>query len=155
MVAVLESVGAMIPTSMLVDRKAVNTLEIVKNTSSKHETGIVFTDLPRYQWDHSSVYWAEFRLSLNARNREFPRHELLGARIPTDISIAPTRRNVPSNSEIHWLKELVDNTPKTVLVVIFALLAFETTRQVQITIDTTSPRGSFLWKIILVWEIVP
>lgn len=131
--ALLESVGEMIPTKVPIDWKAVNALEIMENTHCKHQVGRVLTDVPKYQWDHSLVHWGESRLSLNVRTREFPRHELLGARIPTDISLAPTWRNVLTSSEVGWLSEGVGNTPRTLSIAIFALMAFEAARQVKIT----------------------
>jgi acyl transferase domain-containing protein len=43
--------------------------------------GTVLTDLPRYSWDRQGPYWTESRLSQGWRQREFPKHDILGARV--------------------------------------------------------------------------
>ncbi|KAL2060530.1 hypothetical protein VTL71DRAFT_9171 [Oculimacula yallundae] len=42
----------------------------------------MLVDLPAYQFDHSTTYWNESRLSKEYRFRKFPRHDLLGAPVP-------------------------------------------------------------------------
>lgn len=63
-------------------------------------------DLPTYAWDYSSTPWNEPRLSSEWRSRRFPRHELLGSRIHGGDPLAPTWRNITSQSELPWI---VDN----------------------------------------------
>lgn len=43
--------------------------------------GSVLTDLPRYSWHRQGPYWTESRLSQGWRQREFPKHDILGARV--------------------------------------------------------------------------
>ena len=63
----------------------------------------VLTDLPPYQWSHSEQYWHEARVSANYRQRQMPRHELLGILEPTSTPIEPLWRNYLRLSELPWL----------------------------------------------------
>ena len=143
--ALLESVGEMIPTGLRVKWHCINALEILNGSDVLHEVGSVLTDVPRYQWDHSVVHWGESRVSLNVRHRRFPRHELLGSRVPTDIPVAPSWRNVLSRKDIEWLDELATENPTAMPTTVFLLMIFEAARQLYSTENligfTTELRG--------------
>ncbi|KAL8717594.1 MAG: hypothetical protein Q9225_005174 [Loekoesia sp. 1 TL-2023] len=67
----------------------------------------VIHDLPPYQWDHSSVYWHESRLSREHRLRKNPPHDLLGVRSPSGTSMEPAWRNFLSLDRLPWLQDHV------------------------------------------------
>ena len=67
----MEAAGSLHSIGYPVKVTKVNELEDVKPN--------MLIDLPRYAFNHSREYWYESRLSRNFRNRQYPRHELLGA----------------------------------------------------------------------------
>ena len=94
----LLSAGSMIAHGLPVDTLAVN--QISPSTVN------VLTNLPSYQWDHSTSFWAESRLSQNLRFRQFPRHQLLGSRYLEDTASCPSWRNLLMLKEVPWLMEM-------------------------------------------------
>jgi acyl transferase domain-containing protein len=62
-------------------------------------------DLPTYQWNYESMYWAESRISLEQRYRTFGRHDLLGSRDPGCSQVAPSWRNMLSLKDIPWFRD--------------------------------------------------
>lgn len=65
----------------------------------------LLVDLPPYSWNHSRSYWAEPRLSKMFRNREYPRHDLLGAPDNMACPFEPRWRNYIRVSETPWLAD--------------------------------------------------
>lgn len=65
----------------------------------------VLFDLPKYSFNHSQSYWVESRLSRNTRNREHPRHELLGTRSADWNPLRPTWRLVIRDSDLPWVAD--------------------------------------------------
>lgn len=63
----------------------------------------MLVDLPKYQFNHSQSYWVESRLSKNLRQREAPRHELLGIRSNDWNPMKPTWRFMIRQSDIPWV----------------------------------------------------
>ncbi|XP_044721361.1 KR domain-containing protein [Hirsutella rhossiliensis] len=53
-------------------------LQVVNRHDITSRQPRMLVNLPKYPFNHSQSYWIESRLSKNARNRERPRHELLG-----------------------------------------------------------------------------
>ena len=98
--AMLNTAGSMVAANLPVLASRVNAAQTCHGLKSTFTTGRVLTDLPTYQWDHSTGFWAESRLSKNVRDRQFPRHQLLGARVHNDISLAPRWRNVFSLQDL-------------------------------------------------------
>ncbi|KAJ3517021.1 hypothetical protein NM208_g14766 [Fusarium decemcellulare] len=99
--AMLESAGRMVAAglqSLALDR--VNAVELDDQTQRQ---GIVLSDLPAYAWDHSASYWAETRVSRNYRLRDYPTHELLGARKHTDHPLAMSWRSLITLKSVPWL----------------------------------------------------
>ncbi|KAI4220335.1 MAG: hypothetical protein LQ349_008111, partial [Xanthoria aureola] len=75
-------------------------------------------------------FWSESRLSRNLRNRQFPRHELLGSRYVDDIPSRACWRNQLSPNEIEWLKASnIDQIP-AFSPAICVLMAIEAARQI-------------------------
>lgn len=67
----MNALGQLYATGVPVDIAKMNRIEGLEPT--------MLIDLPRYCFNHSREYWYESRLSRNFRNRQYPRHELLGA----------------------------------------------------------------------------
>ena len=106
-VAMLGTAGNMIAANLPVLAKRVNAVQICHGLETSYETGKVLTDLPTYHWDHSTSFWAESRLSKNVRQRQFPRHQLLGVRYHNDTPLAPSWRNVISLKDLDGLATAV------------------------------------------------
>ena len=99
----LLSAGAMIARGLPMKTLAINQAGCPEDSSYVPN---VLTDLPSYQWDHSTSFWAESRLSRNVRFRRFPRHQLLGARYLEDTDLCPSWRNMLMLKEVPWLMEM-------------------------------------------------
>lgn len=82
-----------------VDVQAVN-----GQLGSLREPKVLF-HLPKYSFNHSQSYWVESRLSRNTRNREHPRHELLGTRSADWNPLRPTWRLVIRDSDLPWVAD--------------------------------------------------
>ena len=104
--ALLENAGAMIARGVPLKTANLNGREGVNGLLCTYEHANVLTDLPSYQWDHSTPFWSESRLSRNVRHRKFPRHQLLGSRYLEDIPSFPSWRNHLMLKEVPWLLEL-------------------------------------------------
>ncbi|KAF1999303.1 reducing type I polyketide synthase 10 [Amniculicola lignicola CBS 123094] len=61
-------------------------------------------DLPPYPWHYDSVLWNEPRASIEFRNQKYPRHELLGSKMPGGNGIVHTWRNAIRIKEVGWLQ---------------------------------------------------
>ncbi|KAI4148084.1 MAG: hypothetical protein LQ341_001672 [Variospora aurantia] len=103
----LESTGKMVAAGYRVSLGAINATEVMRDGALTHEYGRILTDLPSYQWNHSSSFWFESRVSRNSRYRSFPRHELLGSRSMDNIPARAHWRNHLNLNEIHWLRDTV------------------------------------------------
>ena len=101
--SILRSAGELLIARVPLGTAAINA-ESGISTDDKH--GALLNDLPGYQWNHSASFWSESRVSRNLRNRQFPRHELLGSRYVDDIPSRPCWRNNISVDNIEWLGEL-------------------------------------------------
>ncbi len=102
----LLNAGAMIAFGIPLKTENINAQPSIDGLKVIFENGKVLTDLPSYQWDHSTSFWAESRVSRNARYRQFPRHQLLGSRYIDDIPTRPCWRNHLMLKEVPWLLEL-------------------------------------------------
>lgn len=65
----------------------------------------IITDLPHYQWQYSDVLLLENRYTREWRQRQHPRHDILGSRIPGGVKDAPTWRNILRNKDLPWLTD--------------------------------------------------
>lgn len=83
---------------------AVNVQALNSQVGLSREPKMLF-DLPRYSFNHSQSYWVESRLSRNTRNREHPRHELLGTRSADWNPLRPTWRLVIRDSDLPWVAD--------------------------------------------------
>ena len=99
--SILRSAGEMMAAGLRLRTAAINT-ELGESTDCK--SAKTLTDLPSYSWNHTASFWSESRVSRNLRNRQFPRHELLGSRYVDDIPSRACWRNQFSPKDIEWLK---------------------------------------------------
>ncbi|KAI9693762.1 MAG: Type I Iterative PKS [Bathelium mastoideum] len=103
-------------------------------------------DLPTYPWRHDSLLWHEPRLSEEYRQRQHPRHSLLGARVAGGSSRVLVWRNNLSIKNNPWLQD--HKLGKTIVFpaagyIVIALLAFSSATM----IDDSSQSITALRKI--------
>ena len=67
--------------------------------------GKAISGLPTYSWDHSTSFWHENRISKAWRNRRYPHHCLLGARVLEGTETEPQWRNILELAEEPWLAD--------------------------------------------------
>ncbi|KAF7504184.1 hypothetical protein GJ744_002603 [Endocarpon pusillum] len=65
----------------------------------------VVPDLPPYHWTYGPLLWKEPRASIDLRNREYVRHELLGTETLAANGIERSWRNVLKSPEVPWLDD--------------------------------------------------
>jgi acyl transferase domain-containing protein/NADPH:quinone reductase-like Zn-dependent oxidoreductase len=64
----------------------------------------LLVDLPRYPWNHSNTYWHESRIAKVHKNREFPRHDIIGTLANYSNELEPTWRNIVRLDDLPWLR---------------------------------------------------
>lgn len=79
----------------------VNGTELFSQTRSES----LLPDLPPYRWNYGQLLWNEPRSSVEFRNREYVRHELLGSRTLAGNGIDHSWRNILKLKEIPWLED--------------------------------------------------
>jgi acyl transferase domain-containing protein/NADPH:quinone reductase-like Zn-dependent oxidoreductase/SAM-dependent methyltransferase len=69
--------------------------------------GSCLSDLPRYPFNHGeSSYWFESRLSKEFRQRKYPHHDILGAKVVESTDLEPAWRNLLHvGYNTTWLKD--------------------------------------------------
>ena len=75
------------------------------NFDSVNPSGEFLTDLPTYPWNYDGQYWYESRLSKEWRQRKFPHHDLLGARLVETSEVDPTWRNMLRLDNVPWIQD--------------------------------------------------
>ena len=75
------------------------------NFSAINPAGELLTDLPTYPWNYDGNYWYESRLSKEWRQRKFPHHDILGARVTESSEVDPTWRNVLRLDNAPWIQD--------------------------------------------------
>ncbi|KAJ0418662.1 hypothetical protein BJY00DRAFT_314811 [Aspergillus carlsbadensis] len=68
-------------------------------------TGNTLGNLPPYPWQHSVKYWHDSRLTRDWRFRQYPHHEILGARSVESSELEPAWRNVLRLEDVPWISE--------------------------------------------------
>ncbi|KAE9569129.1 Highly reducing polyketide synthase [Colletotrichum fructicola] len=65
----------------------------------------VVTDLPTYPWQHDHSLLFSSRISDEWRFRKYPKHELLGVRVPESSHSEPVFRNVFTLDYVPWVRD--------------------------------------------------
>ncbi|EFQ96996.1 fatty acid synthase S-acetyltransferase [Nannizzia gypsea CBS 118893] len=84
---------------------ALHSLSVSIDLESLFPTGSCLPDLPRYPWNHEGSYWYETRLSKEWRNRKYPYHDLLGARVAESSDSEPVWRNLFHVTNTPWIRD--------------------------------------------------
>lgn len=85
-----------------IDFTAVNST----HSASEDQSGVsVVPDLPPYHWTYGPLLWKEPRSSVDLRNREYVRHELLGTETLAANGIERSWRNILKPAEVPWLDD--------------------------------------------------
>ena len=72
---------------------------------SNRATPQVLHNLPNYPWDHSKILWKEPRSSVEYRNRQFPRDELIGSRLSGSDGKSATWRGLLDVAYVPWIMD--------------------------------------------------
>ncbi|KAI1826997.1 hypothetical protein F4861DRAFT_551811 [Xylaria intraflava] len=67
--------------------------------------GSCLPDLPRYPWNHQDRFWDETRVAKAWRLREYPYHNLLGARVLESSDVEPVWRNILQLNNVPWISD--------------------------------------------------
>jgi acyl transferase domain-containing protein len=65
----------------------------------------VLVDMPRYNWNHSSKFFHESRLTKVHKYHDAPRHDIIGVLAPYSNDTEPTWRNVVRLDDLPWLRQ--------------------------------------------------
>ncbi|KAH7322511.1 reducing type I polyketide synthase [Stachybotrys elegans] len=87
-----------------VDLEAVN-FPSPSHLSMSALTPKVLTDLPTYVWNHETRHWYESRINKMHRNRENPKHDLLGSMLLGATPRSPTWRHFIRVADIPWVRD--------------------------------------------------
>ncbi|OJJ70102.1 hypothetical protein ASPBRDRAFT_31978 [Aspergillus brasiliensis CBS 101740] len=68
-------------------------------------TCTVLDDLPRYPWQHDTVFWHQSRISEKHRFRDGQRNDILGTEAFYSNDLEPTWRNIIRLDDIPWLRD--------------------------------------------------
>ncbi|OJK01834.1 hypothetical protein ASPACDRAFT_50671 [Aspergillus aculeatus ATCC 16872] len=80
-------------------------LDIMAVNDAAPATARVIPDLPPYHWSYTQLLWRESRPSSDLRNRQHPRHELLGSEMAALNGIDRVWKNTVRLSEVPWLED--------------------------------------------------
>lgn len=123
------------------------------NVTSRKVRQIV-SQLPTYPWDYEQPLWTEPRAMTEYRERKFPRHELLGSRVPGLNKTTMIWRNVLSLSETPWIKDHSIGSTILFPATGFIAMAIEAIRQAGEIVDITSFPGAELKDLQIMRAIV-
>ena len=119
------------------------------NFDSINPSGEFLTDLPTYPWNYDGQYWYESRLSKDWRQRKFPHHEILGARLAETSELDPTWRNMLRLDNVPWIQD--HEIAHDILLPAAGYIAMigEAVRQLTSTDDYTVRNVDFISALIL------
>ena len=78
---------------------------VTLNFGAINPAGELLIDLPTYPWNYDGGYWYESRLSKEWRQRKFPHHDILGARVTESSEVDPIWRNVLRLDNVPWIQD--------------------------------------------------
>ncbi|KAI1338294.1 putative polyketide synthase [Xylariaceae sp. FL0016] len=79
--------------------------DVQVGSALKPRTQFLLVDLPPYPWNYERSYWAEPRASAEMRARAYPRHDLLGSRVPGLSAGSKVWRNILRHKDVAWLRD--------------------------------------------------
>ncbi|UKZ95371.1 Type I Iterative PKS [Trichoderma asperellum] len=98
------------------------------------------SNLPSYSWNHSKKYWHETAMSIESRLREYPRMDLIGARVVDSIApFEPRWRGFLRISENPWIRD--HQVQKTVVYPASGIIAMVLEGAKQLAQDTRNILG--------------
>ena len=89
----------------------------------------ILVDLPKYVWQYDDLLWTESRSSKEFRNRDHPRHYLLGSRIPGASGIIWSWRNILRTRDVPWIQDHKLGDAMVLPAAAFINIAIEALRQ--------------------------
>ncbi|KAL5342666.1 hypothetical protein BJX70DRAFT_394501 [Aspergillus crustosus] len=92
-------------SSLLTTAGSAHTCGVNVDLRAVNGPGNTIPNLPPYQWQHNTLYWHDSRLTRDWRFREYPHHELLGARSVEASDLEPAWRNVLRLEDVPWISE--------------------------------------------------
>ncbi|KAI1123016.1 polyketide synthase-like protein [Nemania abortiva] len=96
-----------------------------------------------YPWDYSAgLLWHEPRASMELRNRQYIRHELLGSRQLAGSGISWNWRNIIRLNEVPWLRDHKLNSQVVFPAAGYLAMAIEAVSQIQSTVSGGSHHPS-------------
>ena len=104
-VSLLELMGNLYIAGVDVPLTIINGLDNVTGGKDLATIGKVSKNLPTYQWTYSQTLWNESRASIEFRNRQYARHELLGSLVPGGNLLDFTWRNIVNADDISWIQD--------------------------------------------------
>lgn len=107
-ISILQLAGALFGLNAEIDLAAVNAVDEAKTDGSSKRSlvhGCTAVDLPIYRYTYGPVSYYESRPSKELRLREFPRHDLLGSKVPGAGKLQPQWRNVLRVKDLPWLTD--------------------------------------------------
>ncbi len=123
----------------------VNRLTESREANGSSHRHRVLTDLPPYPWQYDSPLWVEPQISEEFRNRQFPRHELLGVRVIDRSKNSASWRNLLSSEWAHWLQDHRIGQDALVPAAGYLAMTIEALRQIA---DVPITRTAFLFRRI-------
>ncbi|GLB07386.1 type I Iterative Polyketide synthase (PKS) [Aspergillus tubingensis] len=97
--------GTLFALNAEVDLVAVNAVDESLGAQRALVHGCMAIDLPPYRYSYGPIKYHESRLSKEYRHRRWPRHDLLGARVPGTTRLRPQWRNILRLKSLPWLND--------------------------------------------------
>ncbi|THY90977.1 ketoacyl-synt-domain-containing protein [Aureobasidium pullulans] len=127
----LDLAGSLFVKGYDVDLAAVNAIERESGGTIERIHGKVLVDLPRYAWNYSNGknLRSENRINREHRLRKYPRHELLGAKLPGSLKDDTLWRNMLDVADLPWLMDHKLGNEPVLPAMGFLAIATEAARQ--------------------------
>ncbi|KAM3423467.1 hypothetical protein BST61_g897 [Cercospora zeina] len=105
--SLLNLAGALFIKGHDINLTAVNAIECARDGTIVRSVGKIIVDLPAYRWNYRNGTGLRLqnRLTDDYRLRKFPRHDLLGSKVPGAIRDRPQWRNILDLKHLSWLDQ--------------------------------------------------
>lgn len=103
----LELAGALYLHGYTLQFQSINGISSASTASHQPRTEFarVMHSLPAYAWHHEEPLWNESRICSDFLNMKYPRHDLLGSRVPGSPGETTWWRNTLKVQEVPWLQD--------------------------------------------------